>query len=86
MKFLFSGTVGSENPTQASLTFVQAKAANDAGNDVTIALAGDAVVLFNPTVAENIQGMGLPAFPDLIKYVKEAGSRRVFDGRRISVV
>jgi len=73
MKFLFSGTFGSENPTRATLTFLQAKAAHEAGHDVKIALAGDAVVLFNPAVAENVQGMGLPAFPELYAYVKEAG-------------
>ena len=52
---------------------MQAKAAHEAGHEVKIALAGDAVVLLNPTVAENVQGMGLPSLPDLISYVKEAG-------------
>jgi uncharacterized protein involved in oxidation of intracellular sulfur len=72
MKFLFSGTFGSENPTRATLTFLQAKAAHEAGHDVSIALAGDAVVLFNPSVVENVQGMGLPSFPELYAYIKES--------------
>ena len=73
MKFLFSGTFGSENPTRATLTFLQAKAAHAAGHEVKIALIGDAVVLLNPAVAENVQGMGLPSFTELIASVKEAG-------------
>jgi len=73
MKFLFSGTFGSENPTRATLTFLQAKAAHEKGHDVKIALAGDAVVLFKGPVAENVQGMGLPAFAELYAFVKEAG-------------
>ena len=73
MKFLFSGTFGSENPTRATLSFLQAKAAHEAGHEAKIALTGDAVVLFNPAVAENVQGMGLPAFPELVASVKEAG-------------
>ena len=73
MKFLFSGTFGSENPTRATLTFLQAKAAHEAGHDVKIALAGDAVVLFNKAVVENVKGMGLPPFAELYAAVKEAG-------------
>lgn len=73
MKFLFSGTFGSEDPTRATLTFLQAKAAHEAGHEVKIALAGDAVVLFNPAVTKNVQGMGLPSFSEIVASVKAAG-------------
>ena len=59
MKFLFAGTFGSDDPTRATFTFLQAKAAHEAGHEVQIALSGDAVVLFNPAVAENVQGNGV---------------------------
>jgi predicted peroxiredoxin len=71
MKFLFAGTFGSDDPTRATFTFLQAKAAHEAGHDVKIALSGDAVVLFNPAVAENVQGMGLPGFAELFAYAKD---------------
>lgn len=73
MKFHVTATSGSEDPTRASLAFVHAKGAKEAGHDVSITLLGDAVVLLNPTVAKNIQGVGLPALPELISYAKSNG-------------
>ena len=46
MKFLFAGTVGSENPTRAALTFVQAKAAQEAGHEVKTPLSPLAVTRY----------------------------------------
>ena len=71
MKFLFTATHGSENPTRATLTWLQAKAAAEAGHEVTISLVGDSVVVLREEVAEHIQGMGLPPFKDLIGFAKE---------------
>ena len=34
---------------------------------------GDSVVMLNPTIAKNIQGVGLPPLIELISYAKENG-------------
>ena len=71
MKFLFTSTHGSEDPTRATLAWLQAKGAVDAGHEATISLIGDAVVVLRESVASNIQGMGLPPFNDLVTFAKE---------------
>ncbi len=71
MKFLFTSTHGSENPTRSTLTWLQAKGAVEAGHDVTISLVGDSVVVLREEVAANIQGMGLPGLKELIGFAKE---------------
>ena len=73
MRFHVTGTSGAEDPTKATLTFLHAKGAREAGHDVSISLLGDSVVLLNPTIAKNIQGVGLPPLIDLISYAKENG-------------
>ena len=70
MKFLYIGSYGSEDPTRAGLTFVMAQGAKEAGHDVEVALQGDAVVLFNDAVAENVQPVGLPSVKELLTFIK----------------
>ena len=41
MKSRVTGTSGSDDPTRATLVFLHAKGAKDAGHDVSIALLGD---------------------------------------------
>jgi uncharacterized protein involved in oxidation of intracellular sulfur len=73
MKFHVTGTSGSENPTKATLVFLHAKGAKEAGHEVSISLLGDSVVMISPAIAKNIQGVGLPPLSDLIKFAKENG-------------
>jgi predicted peroxiredoxin len=73
MKFHVTGTSGSEDPTKATLVFLHAKGAKEAGHDVSISLLGDAVVMLNPTIAKNIHGVGLPPLTELISYAKDNG-------------
>ncbi|HJQ63087.1 MAG TPA: hypothetical protein VJ834_09500 [Burkholderiales bacterium] len=73
MKFHVTGTSGSENPTKATLIFLHAKGAKEAGHDVSISLLGDAVVLLNPAIAKNIQGVGLPPLPELTNFARDNG-------------
>lgn len=73
MKFHVTATSGSEDPTKATLAFVQAMGAKQAGHDVSISLLGDSVVLLNPTVAKSVQGVGMPPLTDLINFAKENG-------------
>ena len=71
MKFLMTSTHGSENPTRATLAWLQAKGAVEAGHTATISLLGDSVVVLQEEVAENIQGMGLPPLKELISFARE---------------
>jgi predicted peroxiredoxin len=59
-RFLLIGLCGSENPTRANFPFVWAAALKEAGNDVRIELAGDAVVLMRTAVSESITPVGCP--------------------------
>jgi predicted peroxiredoxin len=52
---LFIGLHGSEDPTKATFPFLMANGALDAGYETAIILIGDAVVLMNSTVADNVQ-------------------------------
>lgn len=69
---LFIGMHGSEDPTKATLPFLWASGALDAGHQTAIILVGDSVVLMNNTVAENIHGVGFPPLKDLMAKVVAA--------------
>lgn len=66
---LFIGLHGSEDPTKATFPFVMANGALDAGYQTAIILLGDAVVLMNDTVAENVHGVGFPPLKELMDKV-----------------
>ena len=66
---LFIGTHGSEDPTKATLPFLMAGGAIDAGHELAIVLAGDAVVVMDDAVANSVQGLGFPPFKELLAKV-----------------
>lgn len=66
---LFIGLHGSEDPTKATLPFLIAGGALDAGQQTAIILLGDAVVLMNSAVADNVQGVGFPPLKDVMAKV-----------------
>ena len=66
---LFIGLHGSEDPTKATFPFLIANGALDAGHQTAIILVGDAVVLMNSTVAENVHGVGLTLLKELMAKV-----------------
>lgn len=68
-RFLLIGLVGSENPTRANFPFVWATALHEAGNEVRIELAGDAVVLMRSSVSNNVTPVGWPPFKDALAKV-----------------
>ena len=72
MKFVYIGTAGSEDPTRAGLPLFLARGAREAGHEVEVILGGDAVVLFTPTVAENVQPVGFPSVKDLLAFARES--------------
>ncbi len=71
MKFLYLGNHGSDDPTRAGLTLLMAKGAVEAGYGVEIVLQGEAVSLFHPTIAENVQPVGLPSVKELLGFLRD---------------
>jgi len=70
-RILISSTHGSENPTRATLAWLSAKGAVEGGHQPQIVLAGDAAILANRTVAESVQGVGIPPLKELIAFAME---------------
>jgi predicted peroxiredoxin len=66
---LFIGLHGSEDPTKATFPFLMAGGALDAGQQTGIVLLGDAVVLMNSAVADNVQGVGFPPLKEAMAKV-----------------
>lgn len=65
-KVLYSSTYGSDDPTRASLPFHMALGAVEAGHEPEIALIGEATYLMKDSVAETVQGIGMPSLRDLL--------------------
>ena len=70
-KVLYSSTYGSDDPTRASLPFHMALGAIEAGHQPEIALIAEATYLMKDTVAETIQGVGMPSLKELLAKVVE---------------
>jgi predicted peroxiredoxin len=72
-KILAVATHATDDPTKASLAFITAAGAVDAGEEATIALIGDGVYLANGAVAKAVHGVGFQPLPELIEKVVQAG-------------
>lgn len=57
-KVLVHLTHGPEQPTRAALAFFVARSAAEAGHEVSLFLAGDAVQLMRSEVLDNLAGLG----------------------------
>lgn len=55
---LVNVTNGPEHPTRAALAFLVARSAQDAGHEVSLFLAGDAVQLLRESVLDSLVGLG----------------------------
>lgn len=73
VKILFHSFVGSENPTRASIPFLQAVANKERGDEVQIALAGDAVVLIRDAVINSVNPVGWPPLKETFQKVVQLG-------------
>lgn len=71
---LLNGTYGPENPTRASMPFHFAAGAVDAGIQTQILLTADATLLLKDTVAQSMQGVGMPPLKELLDKVVGAGA------------
>ena len=72
-KLLFHVLVGSENPTRACFPFLQAIANKERGDDVTIALGGDAVVLIRDAIINSVVPLGWPPLKETFEKVVQHG-------------
>ena len=67
-------THGPEAPTRAALGFTVAKAAVEAGHDVTIFCAGDAAYLVKDEVVAGLTGIGTGALAETLPALVESGA------------
>jgi predicted peroxiredoxin len=58
VRLLVNVATGPENPTRAALGLLVARTAAEAGHEVSVFLAGDAVQLARPETAEAAHGIG----------------------------
>ena len=72
-KLLFHALTGSENPTRACFPFLQAVANKERGDDVAIALGGDAVVLMRDSVIDAVVPVGWPPLRETFAQVVAHG-------------
>lgn len=66
---LYTTSFGSDDPTRATIPFVAALGAIEAGHQVRIALLGEATYLIKEHVADHIQGVGFAPLKELLAKV-----------------
>lgn len=63
---LFSSSFGSDDPTRATLPFLGAIAAAEAGHETGISLVGEATYLMKDVIADQVHGVGWPPLSELL--------------------
>ncbi len=63
---LYVSTYGSDDPTRATLPFVAALGAIEAGHTAQIFLAGEATYLMKDVIDEQVHGVGWPPLKELL--------------------
>lgn len=79
-KLFINVTHGPEHPTRAALGFLVGKAAVEAGHDVSLFLAGDAVQLLREPVLDSLVGLGTGSLRDSYDALREGGARFYVSG------
>ncbi len=79
-KLLIQVTHGPEHQTRAALGFLVARAALDAGHDVGVFLAGDAVQLLREPVLDNLVGLGTGSLRESYDALRAGGARFYVSG------
>ncbi len=72
-KLLVHVTHGSEAQTRAALAFLVARAAVEAGHEVSMFLAGDAAPLVKDEIVASLRGIGTGELADALPSLIEAG-------------
>ena len=70
---LYTSTYGTDDPTRATLPFLRALGAVEAGYEAQILLMGEATVLLKDYLAEQIHGVGWPPLTELLPKVIDHG-------------
>jgi predicted peroxiredoxin len=74
MKVAYMSTVGTSDPTRASLPFhLAVNGSVEIGHEVTLLLAGDATELVKPSAVQATAGLGLPPMLELVAKVLARG-------------
>jgi predicted peroxiredoxin len=79
-KILVNITNGPEHPTTAALAFLVARAAQDAGHEVSLFLAGDAVQLLREPVLDSLVGLGTGSLRESYDALRAGGARSYVSG------
>lgn len=79
-KLLLSVTRGPEDPTRAALGFLIGRAASEAGHDVSLFLAGDAVQLLREPVLDSLVGLGTGSLRESYDALVAGGARFFVSG------
>src|SRR5687768_8438947 len=73
-------THGPEAPTRAALGFLVARTAAEAGHEVTLFLAGDAVQLLREPVLDSLVGLGTGSLRESYDALRDGGARFYVSG------
>ena len=74
-KLLYVGTHGTDDQTRATMPFLMAKGAIDAGHETGISLMGDATPLIKDAIAAQVHGYGVPPLKELMDFLVERNVR-----------
>ena len=74
-KILVHITRGPEDPTRAALGFLVARAAGDAGHDVSLFLAADGVQLLREQVLDSLVGLGTGSLRESYDALTASGAK-----------
>lgn len=75
MKLLVHGTAGPDQPTRAALSFLVARTALEEGHEVSLFLAGDAVVLLRDPILDSVKGVGTGSLREHFEAIVAAGGQ-----------
>lgn len=79
-RILINVTHGPEHPTRAALGFLVGSAAAEAGHEVALFLAGDAVQLLREPVLDGLVGLGTGSLRESYDALVAAGARFYVSG------
>ncbi|HZS02158.1 MAG TPA: DsrE family protein [Chloroflexota bacterium] len=68
-RLLYVGTCGTAEQTKATLPFLMAKGAIEAGHETGIILMGEAAPLIKDAVAAQVHGYGTPPLKELMDFL-----------------
>ena len=68
---LYFGTYGYDNPTKATMPFFLATGAIEAGHEAQVVLGGEAAVVIQEKIVDEIHGVGIPPLREMLNQLVE---------------